>query len=77
MWSPPFVRDREMASIVDEIAQRYHVDPWTVIHWSPERLTLARTCMLAGKERRNRILSTPNADGSKPSVWVMMDVDRM
>ncbi len=66
-----------MAGLVDEIARRYSVDPWTVIHWPPERLTLARTCMLAGKERRNRVLSTKDERGNKPSVWVMMDVDTM
>ena len=26
---------------LDRLAHRYHTDPWTVLHWPPERLALA------------------------------------
>jgi len=71
------VSNRTQAALLDEIARRYNTDPHTVLHWTPERIGLAHTCMQAAKERRSKILGTAGPDGSKPSVWVMMDVDTL
>ena len=43
---PPFAP--EMLAVLDRLARRYGVDPWTVMRWSPERLGLAMAAMEAG-----------------------------
>lgn len=48
---------------------------WEVLHWPPERVTLERTCMLAMRAHRQRVLSTTDEHGRKPSIMVTLDVD--
>lgn len=35
---------------LDRLARRYNTDPWTVLHWAPERVALASLAMCAATD---------------------------
>ena len=54
--------------LLDALAARYHTDPWSVLDWSPERLTFNAMCLDQAKATASQTIK--RVGGAFPVVVV-------